>query len=499
MVKTPLAEIVVKLESGSRPKGGASNDTGNVPSLGAEHLDNNGGFKFDNNKFITDKYFSELTSGVIHRNDILIVKDGATTGKTSFVDESFPFKKAAINEHVFRVCINVKKAYPRYVFYFLKSPFGQIQIKKDLRGATVGGISRRFVELAKIPIPKNYDDQIRIATLLSRAEALIAKRKESIRLLDELIKSTFLEMFGDPVRNEKGWEHNKIGLLCNFKGGGTPSKLKPEYYTGNIPWVTPKDMKVLFIIDSQDKITEKAIIESSTNLISQGSVLMVIRSGILKSKLPVAINKVPVAINQDMKAITSKVLISEYLLYYFVAIEKNLLKKVRATTADNLRLDDIKKLNISVPPLPLQNKFAQIVEKVESIKTKYEASLTELENLYGSLSQRAFRDELDLSRVPIDTAIKPETVEAKLESHEHEVEITKRFSKKELIKIIKSKSGQSFNFDELWNRLDASSFEEQPQYDDVKKMIFNMLEGENPILSQSFDKEKKEIALRINV
>lgn len=281
-----------------------------------------------------------------------------------------------------------------YIYYYLRS----IKIHD-------AGYSRhfKFLKDLKIPVPEKLEDQTRIAKILSRAETLIAKRKESIQLLDELLKSTFLDMFGDPVRNEKGFEVIKeIKDICQFKGGGTPSKSKAEYYTGDIPWVSPKDMKFLYITTSQDKITEKAIKESSTTLIEKGAVLMVVRSGILKSKLPVAINNVDITLNQDMKAFRSSEVISQYLLYYFISNERNILKKVRATTADNLNFEDIKSLKIIVPPITLQTQFAQIVEKVENIKTKYQESLQELENLYASLSQKAFKGELDLSKLEVE-------------------------------------------------------------------------------------------------
>ncbi len=299
---------------------------------------------------------------------------------------------------------NNSKVHSKYLFYAL---LFNHRIGKTLRyqNKTTGIINLKLDKYlnSEIPIPEKLKDQIRIANILSRAEALIAKRKESIHLLDELLKSTFLDMFGDPVRNEKGFKVIKtIKDICQFKGGGTPSKSKPEYYTGDIPWVSPKDMKFLYISTSQDKITEQAIKESSTNLISKGAVLMVVRSGILKSKLPVAINNVDVTVNQDMKAFRSTEVLSQYLLYYFISNAKNILKKVRATTADNLNFDDIKSLKIIIPPLNLQTQFAQIVKKVENIKTKYQQSLQELENLYASLSQRAFKGELDLSKMEIE-------------------------------------------------------------------------------------------------
>jgi type I restriction enzyme, S subunit len=209
-----LAEVVKELESGARPKGGVSSETGTIPSLGAEHLSDDGNFNFHKNKFVTIDFFNNLKSGKIKRNDILIVKDGATTGKVSFVQKDFPFDRASINEHVFRIEIDPRNGFSKYVYLFLKSSEGKKQILNDFRGATVGGISRQFIELTKIPLPP-LDDQIRIATILTRAEKLIAKRKESIKALDEFLKSTFLEMFGDPVRNEKGWERLLFGDILS--------------------------------------------------------------------------------------------------------------------------------------------------------------------------------------------------------------------------------------------------------------------------------------------
>ena len=223
MKTVKLAEVVKKLESGARPKGGVSADSGTIPSLGAEHLNDSGSFNFHSTKFVTTGFYENLKSGKIQSNDILIVKDGATTGKVSFVDNDFPFEKAAINEHIFKITVESKTCFGKYVFYYLKSSGGKRQILKDFRGATVGGISRNFIELTKIPLPP-LDDQIRIATILSRVENLIAKRKESIQLLDDLLKSTFLEMFGILNGSYNMWDIDSLSLHTEIVSGVTKGK-----------------------------------------------------------------------------------------------------------------------------------------------------------------------------------------------------------------------------------------------------------------------------------
>src|SRR5262245_4062842 len=94
-----------------------------------------------------------------------------------------------------------------------------------------------------------------------------------------------------------------LAELVSIDGGGTPNRGRPEYFGGAIPWVTPKDMKTWEIHKSQETITEMGLKESTSRLVPPGSILIVIRSGVLKHTLPVAITRRAVAINQDMKAL----------------------------------------------------------------------------------------------------------------------------------------------------------------------------------------------------
>lgn len=167
-----------------------------------------------------------------------------------------------------------------------------------------------------------------------------------------------------------GWPCLSLAKTCKaILGGGTPSKSHPEYFTGVIPWVSPKDMKYAVISDSIDHITEDAVAHSTTNLVPKNSVLMVIRSGILKHTLPVAINSVPVTINQDMKAfVPGNSVITEFLMYYFKAIESDVLAGVRGVTADNIDFKAFQQRTIIVPPLELQNRFAAFVAEVNKSK-----------------------------------------------------------------------------------------------------------------------------------
>ena len=99
------------------------------------------------------------------------------------------------------------------------------------------------------------------------------------------------------------WPRKRIKYLCRFAAGGTPDKGNPEYWNGRIPWVSPKDMKSTTIDDTEDHITKEGLESSATKIIAPGAVLLVVRSGILRHSIPIAINRVPIALNQDMRAL----------------------------------------------------------------------------------------------------------------------------------------------------------------------------------------------------
>ena len=267
---------------------------------------------------------------------------------------------------------------------------------ETLRKQSIGGVIK-YIKLgnlteAEIPLC-DIKEQNEIVKILEKANSLIADRKTQLSKLDELIKARFVEMFGDPLCNKMNWDTNSVENLCsNIYGGGTPSKSHPEYYeNGDIPWVSSKDMKTNVLYDSQIRINQLGIDNSTAKMVPINSVIMVIRSGILKHTLPVAINAVPVTVNQDLKVfIPSNQMLSVFLMYQFKMLEKDILSGVRAVTADNIEFNSLKERMIIVPPIELQNEFATFVEQIDKSKFEVQQSLEKLETLKKSLMQQFF-------------------------------------------------------------------------------------------------------------
>lgn len=263
------------------------------------------------------------------------------------------------------------------------------------------------IENFEILVPEDFDDQIRIAHLLGKVEGLIAQRKQHLRQLDDLVKSVFLEMFGDPVKNDRQWKTQPFSQVGSFISGGTPSKSRDDYWVGEYPWVSPKDMKTPRIFDSEDHISDKVFDESSLKRIAPGHLLIVVRGMILAHSFPVAINMVDVAINQDMKAIkVNDSLRVDYVFHCLNALKRQILKLITTAGHGTKKFDSdvMKTLLVPVPPPEIQDDFILIADKVEVLKSRYKNGLTDLETLYGALSQQAFKGELDLSRMALAAA-----------------------------------------------------------------------------------------------
>ncbi|AKB36697.1 Type I restriction-modification system, specificity subunit S [Methanosarcina siciliae C2J] len=290
--------------------------------------------------------------------------------------------------------ISLKNGDNKFLFYLLRYLKPEIESKGT--GSTFKAISKSILHDLIIPLPP-LETQQKIVSILEKAEETKKLRAQADELTQKLLQSVFLEMFGDPVTNPMGWNTEKLKKLCvKIFGGGTPSKSKPEYYEGNVPWVTPKDMKQDFIQDSIDHISEQAIEESSTKLIPPNSLLMVIRSGILKKKLPVAINSYEVTMNQDMKSFVfdNKLTKPFFMLHYFKIFQRDLLNRVRSVTADNLEFNQIKDIDVILPPIEQQQRFATIVEQLERTKSNQQKSSLEIDNLFDALMQKAFTGKL---------------------------------------------------------------------------------------------------------
>lgn len=337
---------------------------------------------------ISDEFLSKLgkeKGRIATKNDVLVTCIGSV-GNVGIARNDICFNQQINSIKPYEDIINYK--YLAYSIVFINPVLEHIANK-----AVVPIINKTNFGKIKIPVP-SLTIQEQIVEVLDRAQELIDKRRAQIQAMDSLIESIFYSMFGDPVRNEKGWEVKELGELGRFISGGTPSRKVPEYFEGSIPWITTVALGKFKIgkEDSIELITEEAIYNSATKLIPKKSIMIGTRVGIGK----ISINSVEMCTNQDIVSITDikESINLRYIFNTLSLFQVNLQSKSRGATIKGINMKVLKSITIPIPPLDLQNEFAQKVEVIEREKEILEESLELMEENYRSIMDRAFKGEL---------------------------------------------------------------------------------------------------------
>jgi len=414
-VEAPLSQLLESLESGSRPKGGVKGITEGVPSIGAEHLAADGGFNFENIRFVPDKFANSMNRGQIKHLDILVVKDGATTGKTSFVRETFPFPKACVNEHVY-ICRAFKVTSKEFLFHYLKSHEGQEYIMSTFHGAAQGGISSGFADVVIVPLPP-LPEQKRIVekldSILPKVKSIKARLDKIPRILKRFRQSILSSAYSGKLtedwrgenRNAPEWQETELENLIidgpqnglykhkDFYGEGVLIVRIDNIYDGFISeWGTLKRLRV----------TEKELnankLENDDFLINRVNSIEFLG----KSALVRHIKENCVFESNMMRfKVDAKVVLPEYLIKYLNSEYglKELRKNAKdAVNQSSINQEDVKSVIVPYPSLEEQHEIVRRVEKLfklaDSLEAKYAKAIERVRKIEQSVLAKAFRGEL---------------------------------------------------------------------------------------------------------
>jgi type I restriction enzyme S subunit len=309
---------------------------------------------------------------------------------------------ALCTSHFFLFNVATEKLDKRWLEAIFNANYLQEQLDAEAKGTTGYAAVRPKILLAcEIPLPP-LSEQRRI---VARIEELAAKINEARGLRQEAAEEveSLWERAANTVLIAVSERHSKKRLadLVTIRGGGTPSKANPYYWDGQIPWITPKDMKVRAISDSIDHISEHAIRETVAKLIEPGAVLVVVRGMILAHTFPSAVLGVPAAINQDMKALVpNNEILPEFLCAFLWATNAATLDLIEKSTHDTRKLETEKLAAIKVPTPPIFEQ-RRIVAELDALEAQVDAlnklqaeTAAELDALLPSILDKAFTGRL---------------------------------------------------------------------------------------------------------
>lgn len=382
------------------------------------------------NRTITEAAVAENKATILPKHTVVIgaIGDIGKLGITS--------TESCTNQQITGIRTN-DEVYFEYFYYWLKA--NKRLLRSNAKNAILPILNNESIRSIKVQFPKEIDDQKRIAKVLSQCDALIQKRKKSIDLLDDFLRSTFLEMFGDPVRNEKDWRLESLLDFGKFKNG---LNYTSNEIGGEFKYLGVGDFKDKWLLDDIDSLKSISleVVPSDDYFLKNGDLVFVRSNGnkqlvgrcivVFPNNTKVTFSGFCIRFRPESTDVNPV-----YLAHLFrnQNFKLRMLNSGRGANIQNINQELLSSLKIPIPPNDLQINFAHMVTYTEAIKKLFHESLKELENLYGSISQRAFKGELDLSKVDISDmddskkketeTVKEDTIEENLESLKQKIEL----------------------------------------------------------------------------
>ncbi|WP_109299603.1 restriction endonuclease subunit S [Aquimarina sp. AU474] len=516
-----------------------------------------GAFINKSSRFMTEAKAEKLKCTYLQKGDILVARMPDPIGRACI----FPgLDQKAVT--VVDVCVirpNNSEVHPPFLKFLINNDIFRREINRHVTGTTRKRISRKNLNQIEFDLP-SIGDQKRIAKIFADSEKLISKRKESISLLEKFLKSTFLEMFGDPVFNDKGWKTDVLeNLTLKIGSGSTPRGGKESYKTVGISLI-----RSLNVHDYRFKVKNLARIDNDQAeklknvIVNSGDVLFNITGASVCRCTVVPDSILPARVNQHVSIIRVKdsKLNPNFLNYLLCSdnFKKHLIRiaTIGGATREAITKDQLEKLEIIVPSPKAQKQFAEIVDKVLLLKKVAYKSFDELVELNRTIQKRILNpkkgDEIDISNILIqetrafstDKVETPETFEEQLNKEVEKFSPKKKDPKREKIDISKMTyldfigmpeeiqmenyaSDYSIETDfveeELfWQFFLKGRYKKEPfdldqveadfneyfipkgkdfEYEVYKKHLFKFIEVNPPIVDQYFDENDNRIKLRL--
>lgn len=281
---------------------------------------------------------------------------------------------------------------PSFLYHWLRAH--RMFLESLGNGATFKEISKAVVSRIEIKLP-TFAEQRRIADILDKADAIRKMRRETIALTEEFLRSVFLEMFGDPVTNPKGWPTKPLAKLGRVTTGNTPSRAMPEYFGNDIEWIKSDNINTPshFLTSAAEGLSAQG--RAVGRIVPAGSTLMTCIAGSPTCIGNVALADREVAFNQQINAVTPHEGVDSRFLYVLLLVGKQL---VQAASTNSMKgmvsKGKLEEVLVPAPPPDLQNRFGETFERVMDLSRRQQDAETEAHRLFENTVLQAFSGEL---------------------------------------------------------------------------------------------------------
>ncbi|QHI72687.1 restriction endonuclease subunit S [Aminipila terrae] len=356
-----------------------------------------GSFLRDKVAHISKKCNDKLKRSQLKSGDILFSIAGAI-GRVSIVDENM--LPANINQALAIIRISNVEVFLPYIRLILTSQVVKKQFEKKKQGVAQLNLSLKDIGEIVIPLP-NMEKQVKYSNIFKKVTSILSKRYNQLEDIDNLIKSRFVEMFGDPKINPKGWEEANLGayldVLTDYHSNGSYETLRDNVTLLDIPsyalMVRTTDLEKNNFEDDVKYIDEHAYNHLEKSKVFGGEIIINKIGSAGKVYLMPYLNRpVSLAMNQFLLRFNKDIL-NNVFIYHLLNTpycESKIQDRVRGAVTKTITKDAVREVEIYVPPIHLQNQFATFVEQVDKLKVTVQESLNETQILFDSLMQKYF-------------------------------------------------------------------------------------------------------------
>ena len=434
----------------------------------------------DSKRKITD--YAAKNNAVIYQPNTILITCIGDIGNAGIIK-----KESSANQQITGIVVDTDIIDPEFFLYWVKA--NKLRIQDEANQAVVPIINNKGLKRIKVTFPSDIPTQNKIVSLLDKASALVQKREESITLLDELLRAQFMEMFGESSQNLKSWTINKLGdhiqVLTDYHANGSYKILNEQ--------VTLKNEKDYALMVRTTDL-EKNDFENDVNYITKNAYDFLKKTPVYGGEI--IINKIgsagkvylmpyldrPVSLGMNAFMLRFEDTLNNLYAYYYLTSdygEWQLKKRVKGAVTKTIRKDAVRDIPIPIPPIKLQNQFEIIYHNIQAQKERLTQSKTELEHLYNSLLQRAFRGQLNFNiDIELDVLLAAIDIEQDTDKEKHDI--------KEIATVYAGR---------LLERIEEQKFDNQTQYQQAKQVVFQMLE--EGIVEQAYDEKTESVKLKL--
>lgn len=380
-----LEELITDASYGTSVK--CSESEGGIPVLRMGNVRYDGNLDLDDLKYATLTDVEMVRFG-LRTGDLLFNRTNSKelVGKTGLWDGRFP---AAAASYFIRVRVKQDVVMPEWIWWFMNSPFMKRRLFETARGA-IGQANINGEELKAFPVPlPPLDEQRRIVDILNHAASIRRLREEAWAKAREIIPALFVEMFGNPATNPKGWPIKKLSELGSLERGKSKHRPRndPALFGGGYPFIQTGDVANSggIIRHFSDTYSEFGLAQSK--LWPAGTLCITIAANIAKTGILAFDACFPDSV---VGFIPFPQATTRYVQYFLHFLQPYLEKSAPQLAQKNINLEILREISIPAPPLPLQQEFAERVAEIEGISALNDRAVTLAEQMTQSLLDRVF-------------------------------------------------------------------------------------------------------------